>query len=186
MHTTLKFKTISTIAATLSVLVTSSLAFAANTITFNGEVTDQTCEAVIDGTTEPTVVLDSVPVGDLTGQVGKVAGETPFTLRLTGCVAPVADETFSVLFQSTNATAAGNLVNTAANGAQGVALQLLDAPAGNVISLAGGTASPAGNIVLLAGETATSYDYAVQYVSEDAVVTTGPVVGTVTYTLRYE
>ncbi|MCO3652294.1 type 1 fimbrial protein, partial [Pseudomonas aeruginosa] len=31
-----------------------------------------------------------------------------------------------------------------------------------------------------------SYDYAVQYVSEAATVTPGPVLGAVTYTLRYE
>lgn len=180
------FKKLHPVLTALCLLAAPGMALAANTISFNGEVTDQTCEALVDSSADPTVLLDSVPVGDLNGQVGKVAGETPFTLRLTGCVAPVADESFSVLFQSPTATAAGNLVNTAANGAQGVALQILDAPAGNPVSLAGGGAVAAGDIRLLAGETATSYDYAVQYFAEEATVTTGPVLGSVTYTVRYE
>ncbi|MBB4862538.1 major type 1 subunit fimbrin (pilin) [Pseudomonas nitritireducens] len=162
------------------------LAFAANTINFSGEVTDQTCSAVVDGNTDPTVILDSVPVSALNGTVGQTAGETSFTLHLTGCAAPSGDEHFTTLFQATNATSAGNLTNTAASGATGVALQLLDAPAGTPVNLAGGAAVEAGDIVLADGQTSTSYDYAVQYVSEDATVPPGPVLGSVTYTLRYE
>lgn len=162
------------------------LAFAANTINFSGEVTDQTCSAVVDGNTDPTVVLDSVPTTALSG-VGTVAGETSFTLQLTGCAAPSGtDEHFSTLFQATNATSTGNLTNTASGGAQGVALQLLDGPGGSAVNLAGGAAVAAGDIVLADGQTSTSYDYAVQYVAEEATVTPGPVLGSVTYTLRYE
>ncbi len=49
---------------------------------------------------------------------------------------------------------------------------------------ASGTAMAA-NTITFSGEV-TSYDYAVQYVSEAATVTPGPVLGAVTYTLRYE
>ena len=145
-------------------IAASGTAMAANTITFSGEVTDQTCQVAVNGFTDPTVILDSVPVSALDGAVGRSAGETAFTLQLTDCVAPTADEHFTTLFQATNPSAAGNLVNTAASGATGVALQLLDS----------------------VGGTSTSYDYAVQYVSEAATVTPGPVLGAVTYTLRYE
>ncbi len=69
-------------------IAASGHAWAANTINFSGEVTDQTCSAVVDGNTDPTVVLQSVPVSALNGTVGKTAGETSFTLRLTGCVCP--------------------------------------------------------------------------------------------------
>ncbi len=96
-------------------IAASGTAMAANTITFSGEVTDQTCQVAVNGFTDPTVILDSVPV-----------------------------------------------------------------------DLAGGAAVPAGDIVLANGATSTSYDYAVQYVSEAATVTPGPVLGAVTYTLRYE
>lgn len=130
-------------------IAASGTAMAANTITFSGEVTDQTCQVAVNGFTDPTVILDSVPVSALDGAVGRSAGETAFTLQLTDCVAPTADEHFTTLFQATNPSAAGD-------------------------------------IVLANGATSTSYDYAVQYVSEAATVTPGPVLGVVTYTLRYE
>lgn len=102
-------------------IAASGTAMAANTITFSGEVTDQTCQVAVNGFTDPTVILDSVPVSALDGAVGRSAGETAFTLQLTDCVAPTADEHFTTLFQATNPSAAGNLVNTAASGATGVA-----------------------------------------------------------------
>jgi major type 1 subunit fimbrin (pilin) len=167
--------------------VLSVPAFAANTITFSGEVTDQTCSAVVNGGTDPVVVLDSVPLADLNGAAGKSAGESAFTLTLTGCAAPAgADEHFTTLFQATNPTAGGNLTNTAASGAGGVALQLLDGVAGTPVNLAGGAAVTAGDIVLTTGQTSASHDYAVQYIAEAASVTPGPVLGSVTYTIRYE
>lgn len=173
--------------ATAAILVMPGLACAANTITFSGEVTDQTCSAVVDGNTEPTVVLQSVPASALSGSAGKNAGETKFTLRLSGCAAPAdASEQFTTLFQATNPTTLGNLTNTASDGATGVALQLLDAPGGTPVNLAGSAAVSAGNIVLSSGQTSASYDYAVRYVSEATTVTAGPVLGAVTYTLRYE
>ncbi len=121
-------------------IAASGTAMAANTITFSGEVTDQTCQVAVNGFTDPTVILDSVPVSALDGAVGRSAGETAFTLQLTDCVAPTADEHFTTLFQATNPSAAGNLVNTAASGATGVALQLLDSVGGNPVDLAGGAA----------------------------------------------
>ncbi|MBA6061152.1 fimbrial protein [Pseudomonas juntendi] len=173
--------------AVAAIMTAPGLASAANTITFSGEVTDQTCSAVVDGNTEPTVVMQSVPASALSGGSGKSAGETKFTLRLTGCAAPNgANEQFTTLFQAINPTSLGNLTNTAVNGATGVALQLLDGPGGNPVVLAGGEAVEAGKIVLSSGQTSTSYDYAVRYVSEKDTVTAGPVLSAVTYTLRYE
>ena len=71
-------------------IAASGTAMAANTITFSGEVTDQTCQVAVNGFTDPTVILDSVPVSALDGAVGRSAGETAFTLQLTDCVAPTA------------------------------------------------------------------------------------------------
>ncbi|HEP8700366.1 TPA: type 1 fimbrial protein [Pseudomonas aeruginosa] len=159
--------TVLTIAAFLAL---PGIALAANTITFNGEVTDQTCSAVVDGRTDPTVILDSVPVSTLTGTVGKPAGETSFTLQLTNCAAPATgtDEHFAVMFQAVNPTTTGNLTNTAASGATGVALQLLEAPGGPPVNLASGAAVTAGDIVLAGGETSTSYFPTVEVTLERA------------------
>ncbi len=173
--------------ALATLIAAPGIASASNTINFSGEVTDQTCSAVVDGKTDPTVILESVPVSALTGTVGKSSGETKFTLRLTGCAAPTGtDEQFAVEFQAANSTTAGNLTNTASSGATGVALQLLDGAGGSPVNLAGGAAVRAGNIVLGAGQTSASYDYAVRYVAEAETVTPGPVLGSITYTLRYE
>jgi len=176
----------SIVIAMAAVMAVSASANATNTVTFNGEVTDQTCSAVINGGTDPTIILDSVQVADLDGAVGKSAGEGVFTVTLTGCAASAADETMTTLFQATNPTATGNLTNTAGAGAEGVALQLLDAPGGTPVNLAGGAAVRAGEIILGAGETTATHDYAVRYISESATVTPGPVLGSVTYTVRYE
>ncbi|SDV00947.1 fimbrial protein [Pseudomonas mucidolens] len=173
--------------ASALVTIAPGFAYAANTINFSGEVTDQTCSAVVDGSTDPTVILKSVPVSELNGGVGKATGETSFTLRLTGCAAPsTGQDKFTAEFQATNPTAAGNLTNTASGGAGGVALQLLDAPGGTPVQLTGNSTVKAGDIVLASGQTSATYDYAVQYVSEAASVTPGPVLGSLMYTVRYE
>lgn len=169
------------------IAIVPGFAYSANTINFSGEVTDQTCSAVVDGNTDPTVILKSVPASELNGAVGKSTGETSFTLRLTGCAAPsTGQDKFSAEFQAANATAAGNLTNTASSGAGGVALQLLDAPGGTPVKFNGNATVKAGNIILAAGQTSASYDYAVRYVSEAASVTPGPVLSSVMYTVRYE
>lgn len=162
------------------------LIFAANTITFTGEVTDQTCQVEVNGSSSPIVILDSVPITALNA-VAQVAGATPFTLSLTNCAASTStDETFRTLFQTMNATAAGNLPNTATGGAQGVSLQLLDSVGGNPIVLSSGAVVQGGNIVLKKGDTSASKDFAVQYYAETSGVTAGAVTGAVTYTIRYE
>ncbi|AIR91673.1 fimbrial protein [Pseudomonas cremoricolorata] len=174
--------------AIAALAITPNIASAASTINFNGEITSQTCSAVVNGVAEPTVLLNSVPVGALNGNAGSVAGETTFSLRLTGCVAPAQnDQTFEVIFQAINpTTAAGNLANAATGGATGVALQILDRPGGTRLNLAGNAVVTAGTISLPAGQTAASADYAVRYVAEESTVTVGPVLSSVTYTVRYE
>jgi len=63
---------------------------------------------------------------------------------------------------------------------------MLDGAGGSPVNLAGGAAVRAGNIVLGTGKDSASYDYAVRYVAEADTVTPGPVLGSITYTLRYE
>ncbi len=174
--------------AVTALLAITGIALAANTITFTGEVTDQTCSVTVDGSTDPTVILNSVPVNALSGGPTSSAGETSFTVQLNNCIAPAtaSQEHFTALFQAVNPTEAGNLANTASGGATGVALQLLNAPGGTAVNLGGGAAVAAGDIILAEGQTSTRGDYAIQYVSEALSVTPGPVIGALNYTLRYE
>ncbi|MNZ14073.1 S-fimbrial protein subunit SfaA precursor [compost metagenome] len=168
----------------LAVIAAPGFASAANTILFKGEVTDQTCAVIVDGSANPTVLLDSAPVTDFAA-VNDTSTPTPFTITLKGCTPdPANPQNFTTEFLANNATTSGNMTNTAVGGATGVALQLLDGVGGAQVDLSAG-AVEAGTIVLPAAATETSYQYEVQYVSE-AAVTPGAVEGAVTYAVRYE
>ncbi|WP_087111693.1 fimbrial protein [Halomonas citrativorans] len=160
-------------------------AMAVNTITFDGEVTAQTCTVNVEGSTDPVILLSSIPQTDLDGAVGKVGGETSFNINLVGCASGATAETYTTRFSPISPTTSGNLSNTAASGAADVALQLLDGPSGGVVDFSNGAVN-AGAIELAAGDTTASGTYAVQYVAEAATVGVGPVTGAVMYTVRYE
>ncbi|WP_053225529.1 fimbrial protein [Pseudomonas helleri] len=68
------------------------MAFAAsqNTITFNGQVTDQTCTVAVNGNAaSPMILLPTVSATSLSAANSK-AGETPFTGRSQGASATVS------------------------------------------------------------------------------------------------
>lgn len=69
-----------------SLLVSSSaMAVSDNTITFQGEVSDETCSVVINGNqAKPVVLLPTVSTKDLSEQ-GKTAGPITFDIGLSGC-----------------------------------------------------------------------------------------------------
>ena len=99
----------------------------ASTITFDGEVTDQTCTFSVAGNTDPIVLLPSVAQSDLAGGVGNTAGETKFTIEVTGYTPSQTAESFKTVFSAVGpVTTNGNLDNTSANGATGVSLQLFE------------------------------------------------------------
>lgn len=178
-----QFFTLTALASAL--LVLSHSAMAVNTITFDGEVTTQTCTVSVEGTADPVIMLASIPQNDLNGAVGTVGGETSFNISLTGCAPETSAKTYTTRFVAVNPTTLGNLSNTAASGAADVALQLLDGPDGTAVNFSNGTAN-AGTIELAADDTAASATYAVQYVAEADTVGVGPVTGAVMYTVRYE
>ncbi len=63
----------------------SGAVYANNTVRFLGEVTDQTCTIKINGTDSyPVVLLPAVSKSELTA-AGSSAGQTPFTVTLSGC-----------------------------------------------------------------------------------------------------
>jgi len=96
-----------------------------NTITFEGEVTDSTCQVRINNQDNPVVLLPTVPASALAN--GQTAGLTPFTLHLTGCTPEQADKTVHVQFIGHGVTTAGNIMNQAdKNPATHVVLQLTE------------------------------------------------------------
>jgi major type 1 subunit fimbrin (pilin) len=165
-----------------------SAAFAAggNTIHFQGEVTDQTCEVTINGASaSPTVLLPAVSSAKLAA-AGSTAGLTTFAVGVTGCAAPTAAaQSIKTVFVGNQVTPAGNLANT--GNAKNVALQLLDPSAPSTpfnLNTAGGYV--ASGLSLGVGQTSASHDFAVQYVSESGGATPGSVKASVQYQVSYQ
>ena len=157
-----------------------SFAASLNTITFKGEVSDQTCQVTVNGNSgSPIVVLPTVPASALT-TAGETAGKTPFTIAVTGCTVPASDLNIKTTFLGANVNVGGNLGNTGT--AQNVAIQLLDGTGGNPITLSGMTSVP--GLVLSTGATSASHDFAAQYIATGAA-TAGTVSASAQYALDY-
>ncbi|WP_130803870.1 fimbrial protein [Acinetobacter ihumii] len=161
------------------------LANAAPTVTFQGEVSTQTCQAEVNGQENAIVLLATVPESSL-ASAGATAGLTPFTIAVKDCATAGADTQIKTKFLGQSVTAGGNLGNVAAtNPAGNVAIQLTSDAAGTTpITLNGVTSVP--GLVLKAGETAANHQFGAQYIAENGAATAGAVTGVVEYTLSYQ
>jgi len=169
--------------ALAAIAAAPALASAQNTVTFVGEITDQTCEAKVNDLEHATVLMPTMNSNAFSG-VGSSAGETPFTVTVTGCTAKLTDTNINTVFLGQNVTADGTLGNIATtNPAQGVSVQLLYSAGGSPIQLAGATYAP--GLVLPANATATSHTFAARYYASAASVGTGAIQAKVEYTLSY-
>lgn len=177
----MKLKTLFTAAA--CAMAFPAAAIAAPTVTFQGEVTAQTCEAAINGQNNSTILLPTVSTADLNG-AGKTAGITPFTISIQNCQVNAADVNIGTKFLGHEVTAAGTLGNIApSNPAANVSIQLTSDTAGaSSIKLNGITTVP--GLVLKAGETAASHQFGAQYYAEGAAGA-GAVTAVAEYTLSY-
>lgn len=152
-----------------------------NTIQFQGEVTEQTCSVLINGTSaNPTVLLPSVPTTALAAATD-TAGLTNFTVALTGCTVPSSAQNIGTVFVGNNLTVDERLGNSGT--ATNVTLQLVD-PSTPTIPLDLTGATPAPGLVLASGDTSAAYDFAVRYYAEGAS-TAGSVLGSVQYSVSY-
>lgn len=171
----------------LAVAVTlgcSSSAFSADggTITFNGNVTDVTCEASVDGvgSGDGVVNLPNVNVSQLASQ-GATAGETPFTIDVADCTALGAG-TVTAFFQSgSNVDASGYLNNTGS--ATGVGIKLMTGTGTNLTDIEVGSATQAQATAL--NSNGGSLYYSAAYVVTGSAATAGDVASTVKYVLDY-
>ncbi|HHL1949964.1 TPA: fimbrial protein [Klebsiella pneumoniae] len=136
---------------------TSALAISNNTITFRGEVSDETCSVAINGNqAKPVVILPTVSAKEL-AKGGDVAGQVTFDIGLTGCT--------------------GNT-----DRATNVEVQLLDT-ANKVINLTNGFKGE-GDLQLKPGETEASATYTAQYYATGAA-SAGTVEATLQYAVSY-
>ncbi|NBJ36425.1 fimbrial protein [Serratia fonticola] len=163
-------------------LVLSTAALADNTIKFQGEVADQTCDISINGNaSSPLILLPTVASASL-ATAGSTTGQTPFTISLTGCEAPASTTAIKTVFVGNNLTANGRMGNTGTAG--NVSLQLVD-PASPATPLDLTGQNGAAGLSLASGATTASHDFAVEYYSE-GTATPGSVLGSVQYSVSYQ
>lgn len=173
---------INNVAMMIAGLFLSSAALADNTIKFQGEVADQTCNVSINGNAStPLILLPTVAATTLSA-AGTTAGQTPFTIGVTGCSAAENATSIKTVFLGNNLNANGRMGNTGS--AANVSLRLIDPVAPTTaLDLTGQNA--AAGMVLAAGATSASHDFAVEYFSEGNV-TPGSVMGSVQYAVSYQ
>ena len=165
---------------TLTTAPVMAFAAASNTITFKGQVSDQTCQVSINGNAaNPVVLLPTVSAAQLNADT--TAGDTPFTIEVSGCTAPASSLAINTAFLANAATPAGNMVNTGT--AANVQIQLLESAGGNPVILNGITAVP--GLVLDAAATSASHDFSVRYITEEGGATSGTVSASAVYALDY-
>lgn len=165
--------------------------FAAPTVTFQGEVTDQTCSVNINGQTNSIVLLPTVSMADFGASLadGQSAGTTPFTVSVSNCQAPTGGaQTISTVFLGYDVDANSGVLgnrDTSADAAKGFGIQLMDAPsAGSAIRLSGATFVP--GLTLNNGDTEASYDFGARYfVIDAATAAPGKITAVAEYTLSY-
>ena len=166
------------LAASLPVM---ALAASPNTVTFKGQVNAQTCSVSINGNSKsPIVLMPTVSSRTLTNR-GSIAGETPFTIEVSGCAVAHVDMPIKTMFIGNDVTSAGHLSNvgTAAN----VQVELLDKAGGAAVRLNGAT--PVKGLVLRHGTTSASHEFAARYISEEGGAKPGTVSASAQYSLDY-
>ncbi|MBK0122585.1 type 1 fimbrial protein [Pantoea sp. S61] len=175
-------KTLLSLVITCVLFSASAGAASDNTINFQGEVSDETCSISVNGNAaSPVVLMPTVSKSDLSAS-GNVAGQTAFTVGLTGCTANSASSTkISTVFVGNNVTANGNLANTGT--AQNVEVQLVDSKDA-VINLTGGYTGD-GDLTLAADETESSATYNAQYYA-NGVAAAGTVAASLQYAVTYQ
>jgi len=185
----------------LAIAAAPAISQAANgTITFNGNVTGQTCNISGNGGSKDfTVTLDSVPTSALAadGQTANVRNDT-IRFVLTGCTGngatPAANGAVRVRFEggSTVSPTTHRLINTVgANFAQRVEIGLINSDFSDIQI---GGAQTAGNpYIPITGDTSATPStgtatvvYGTKYVATGGAASRGQVVTTVQYSLDFQ
>jgi len=161
------------------------------TITFNGEVTNQTCTIDINGQTNSVVMLPTVSMTDFgaTLTTAQTAGQTAFTVTVSGCTAPTATaQDISVKLLGYDVDAATGVLGNRATGtdaAEGFGIQITgDAAGADPVQLNGPTELP--SFSLPVGETSVTHDYGARYyVLDAATASAGKITAVAEYAISY-
>lgn len=184
------------LSAVASALLFAGAAHAGNTIEFLGEVTDSTCDVILEGASSTTVTLPTVSKTTLPS-LDSTAGRTMFALLASNCT--LADgKTKVAAFFNANSTegadannvdsASGYLNNLAAGTtATDVKLRLIDGTSGSLIKVGYTDQMTSTQGVTVDGSGNARMPYGVEYIATDADgATAGPVRSVVVYDLMYQ
>ncbi|MBV7693709.1 type 1 fimbrial protein [Limnobaculum sp. M2-1] len=185
----------------LATVVATALSSAAvqaadGTITFNGTVTDSACTTITSvtaDTVEPisaTLTLPPVTTTTLNAATGTYAGQTPFSIQLTGCESTAALGNVRALFTTANSPAsdAHVMANTAppAMAAKNVGVAIMQQNGVIQIDLNGGAATDLGAALPVSPlEQNMVLHYKAAYKSLGGTVTAGDVTGVADFVISY-
>lgn len=174
------------LASLISTSVVATHAFAADTgtITFNGAITDTTCNVDIDGKgADSSVTLPTVSTQNLSSAT-KVTGKTQFNMALSGCTGKTLNTAKAFFQAGVTVSPEGRLKNTNASGSKNVTLQLRDGSDDSVIKV--GDQTQTTNAIGWADIKSGSakLPYFVEYYAEGAAEA-GALTSQVTYNLTY-
>ncbi|WP_434638741.1 fimbrial protein [Klebsiella sp. I138] len=177
------------VCAVFAIAAFSAHAASTGTITFNGELTDTTCQVDINGQgSDATVVLPTVGVNQLTAS-GDTTGRTSFNMNISDCVIGTegGHSKVSAFFQPGNTVdlSTGRLKNTGGS-ATNVDLRLLDA-SNNYAPINVGNTDQVNDTayVDINADGTANVPYAVEYYA-NAQTTPGTVISSVVYNLQYK
>lgn len=176
-------------------MATLQNAAATNTITFNGKITDATCDVSLEykgaeiGTDgSGTIALDEVSKATLSAAASST-GQQPFFIVAKNCTLGTPAKTkIAANFKSANGDNQGNLNNTATVGAAtNVQFRLLDSGRKAIkVNDPNQFATTAPTTINTDPEGATKMLYFVEYYSALGTATSGSVSSTVDYELMYQ
>ena len=152
-----------------------------NTITFMGEVSDETCSISVNGSdASPVVLLPTVTATEL--NANQVAGATTFDVGVSNCTGSSSGVQISTVFVGNNiSSATGNLGSTGS--ATNVEIQILDTSDAEIDFRSAFTGT--GDLSLAANQTSASATYKALYYSAGAA-TTGTVLASLQYAVSYQ
>lgn len=183
------FKQISCLSFLIALGMTTANAASTGTITFNGELTDTTCDVDVNGQgTDATVTLPTVSINQLT-KAGLTTGRTSFNFNLSKCVIGTkgGHSKVAAFFQPGNTVdlSTGRLKNVGGDATM-VDLQLLDA-SGNYSPIKVGNTDQVNDMtyVDIKSDGTALLPYSVEYYA-NGQTTAGTVTSSVVYNLQYK
>ncbi|MDF3841125.1 fimbrial protein [Pseudomonas citronellolis] len=170
-------KTIAFAFALSATLLASNAQAAAGSVGFDGYITPSTCAVAVNGQGEHGAVTLK-PVGwEKLQNAGDFAGDTPFTITLTGCGESGAPAWVRPKFASTGVNpATGNLRNQSGDGNSDIEIQLRNGTYATIDLMTNENNSPQ------VADSVMTFDYHAHYYRAG---TTGTVSGRVTAKLEF-